>query len=302
MKLQRGGDATRVLQSAQHKVFVEGSHDEEIDPIVISELLKRNGLTQVEVRPMGGCDNVRSTAQALIRHHPSYYFLIDRDDQDQDTVEHSWANFPNPETHNMLIWRKRELENYFIDPDYIENSSFLRVTGENLRQRVIDECNRRIFLDAANLTLRKLHREVRRPFAKDFCDPEQFRSEADGMRQLKELAKLEEKQESVADLFAKDAVRGIYSDFVRDLSGGTLPLQYGSGTWLERMSGKEIFRCIAGLCFQVKAANGKFLQGKEQNEQIAKELLELPLDQQPADFQQLFNLLKARVESTNQWC
>ena len=181
-------------------------------------------MTQVEVQPMGGCDNVRSAAQALIYHHPSYYFIIDRNVQDQETVEHSWANFPNPETHNMLIWRKRELENYFINPDYIKNSSFLKVTEEKLREKIINECNHRIFLDAANLTLRKLHREAIRPFPKDFSDPKQFSSEAEGVRQLEMLPTLEEKRHTFANLFAKDAIKEIYSDFVRDLSGGIFPL------------------------------------------------------------------------------
>ena len=45
MKLQLGVDATQALQSAKHKIFVEGSADEEIDPIVIGELLRVNGLT-----------------------------------------------------------------------------------------------------------------------------------------------------------------------------------------------------------------------------------------------------------------
>ncbi len=42
---------------------------------------------------MGACDNVRSTAQALVREHPSYYFIIDRDDYPAAMVEKYWANF-----------------------------------------------------------------------------------------------------------------------------------------------------------------------------------------------------------------
>jgi hypothetical protein len=100
-----GGEASSVLPSEQHRVFVEGSNDEEIDPVVIRELLLANDLTQLDVKPMGRCDNVRSAAQALIRHYPTYYLLIDRDDQDQTTVDRSWSDFPNPETHNIIIWR-----------------------------------------------------------------------------------------------------------------------------------------------------------------------------------------------------
>jgi hypothetical protein len=54
MKIQRGGDATRVLQGAGHTIFVEGSKDEEIDPFVIKELLRVNGLTQTNRREADG--------------------------------------------------------------------------------------------------------------------------------------------------------------------------------------------------------------------------------------------------------
>jgi hypothetical protein len=292
MKHPHGNDV-----EAPHKVFVEGSRDEEIDPVVIGELLNMNDLEIIEVRTMGGCDNVRSAAQALVRHHPSYYFLIDRDVQDEQTVETSWQNFPDPTTHNLLIWRKRELENYFIDPSYLQNSSYLKVTEAELRKRILEECNRRIFLDAANLTLMAIHREVGRPFAQHFCNLQEFQSEAAGAQQLDGLSALAEKAKSVADCLENNAVKQKYSEFVSELSGGQLPLQYGSGTWLERLSGKEIFRGIAGPCFKVTGGGGEILQGKVQNKEIAKGLLRLPLVQQPTDFQQLVELLKKRVGS-----
>jgi hypothetical protein len=76
MQLQRISDPTQVNQSARHKLFVEGSDDEEIDPVVIKELLDSNDLTSIQVSIMGGCDNVRSAAQALVYEHSFYYFLI----------------------------------------------------------------------------------------------------------------------------------------------------------------------------------------------------------------------------------
>jgi hypothetical protein len=295
MKTRIGGDASSVLQSTKHTVFVEGSKDEEIDPVVIREVLRINDLAQIDVKPMGHCDNVRSAAQALIRHHPSYYFLIDRDDQGEDTVERSWSDFPNPETHNVIIWRKRELENYFIDPEYLDRSPHLKVKERDLRQRVLSECNRRLFLDAANLTLLALHRDVRTSFADPFRNPEEFQTQAEGVKRVEGLAALLDKATSVAETLSKGAVTGLYSTFVDDLSGGAIPLQYGIGSWLERMSGKEVFRSIAGSCFKVTALDGKTLQGKEQNKEIAKGLLRLPIDLQPLDFRQLVDLLRARV-------
>ncbi len=212
MKIQRGG-----APSAGHTVFVEGSNDEEIDPVVIR------------------------------------------------------------------------------DPDYLMGSRFLKVTGPELRQRILDECNRRLFLDAANLTLLALHRKVRTPFAGHFRNPDEFPTQSDGAKRLEGHAALLDKAASVAGTLSKGTVAGLYSTFVDELGGGTFPLQYGVGNWLERMSGKEVFRSIAGSCFQVIARDGRTLQGKDQNKEVAKTLLGLPIDRQPADFRQLVDLLKARV-------
>lgn len=299
MKAIVGGDAAQVIQGAQHSIFVEGSDDEAIDPVVIRELLRVNDLPQVAVKPMGGCDNVRSAAQALIRHHPSYYFLIDRDDQDVQSVERSWTDFPDPDTHNVIIWRKRELENYFIDPDYLAASAYLRIAETALRQRILAEANRRVFIDAANLTLLALNRELRRPVTSYFSDPSEFLGRTDGEAKLRALEVLEESANAVAAAVSASEVVRRYTDFVDDLSGGVIPLEYESGSWLGRMSGKEIFRVIAGAAFKVKAVNGRVLQGKTQHNEIAKELLRGQLAAQPTDFQALVGLLRARV-SVNQ--
>ena len=289
MKLQPG-------VPAKHKLFVEGKDNQEIDPVVIQELLKNNELTAIEVQAMGGCDNVRSAAQALIDQHPTYYFLIDRDDQDQATVDQSWSKFPDPNAYNMLIWRKRELENYFIDPDYLEKSSFLK-HNSHVRQRILDVCRSRLFLDAANLVLLYLTRELQRPLnIKHFATIERFKNKDDGVMQLEQLAEqFDHKKSSVFGILGLDTVKQLYSDFVNELSGSVFPLQYGSGTWLERMSGKEIFHVIANECFQVLDSTDTLLHGKEKNNQIAKNLVRLPLEQQPHDFQEIVNALKTRT-------
>ena len=295
MRSQRSVSATQVLQDAKYKLFVEGKGNQEIDVVVIQELLNANGLTAIDVQTMGSCDNVRSAAQALIAAHPSYYFLIDRDDQDQVTVDSSWSKFPDPTAYNMLIWRKRELENYFIDPAYLSQSQFLK-PNVDVKQRILTECNRRLFLDSANLTLYALSRELRKPLAiPHFANPDLFKNECDGLSQLGQLSQFAAKTTEVRANLDGARINGIYSDFVQALSGGVFPLQYGTGTWLERMSGKEVFRVIANECFQVKDAAGALLTGKAQNKQIAKQLAKLPLAQQPTDFQDLVALLNVRL-------
>ncbi|MDD2815857.1 MAG: hypothetical protein PHP00_08975 [Thiotrichaceae bacterium] len=113
---------------------------------------------------MNSCENVRNAVQALIKAHPHYYFLIDRDDRNLETVESSWRDFPNPEKQNILIWRKRELENYFLDPNYLALSIFLKATPEQLKQEILETCKRRFYLDAANLTLMSIGNEIRQLF------------------------------------------------------------------------------------------------------------------------------------------
>jgi hypothetical protein len=295
MRVQSGVNATQVNQNAQHKLFVEGS-DQEIDPIVIKELLDNNDLTAVGVRTMGGCDNVRSAAQALINEYPSYYFLIDRDDQDQETVDRSWQSFPNPDEYNMLIWHKRELENYFIDPDYIKKSPRLK-PEINIEQRILDECNLRIFLNAANLTLYSISRELRKPLPiQHFRNRDEFQNQNAGRLKLEGLATaMDDRKTSVSTILEQNAVNQRYLDFIQELTAGIIPLQYGSGSWLERMSGKEIFRSIANQCFDVRDLQGNLVTGKEKNKIIAKELTRLPLQDQPLDFQELIRLLRNKV-------
>lgn len=297
MKQLIGADAAVARQSARHKLFVEGDEHEQIDPIVLRELLTRNGLAQVEIVPTGGCSNVRTAAQALIREHPTYYFLTDRDDQDAAVVADAWAKFPDEKSFNLLIWRKRELENYFIEPTYIEKSSFLKSTPAKLRATILKEARSRVYMDAANLVLMKLNREVCSHFAAHFKDVSKFKSEPEALAKLLSLPELPAKLTSVQHSLEHAELTAAYNGFIAEMSGGKLPLEFGVGSWLERMSGKEIFRAIANVCFEVKDSDGNLLHGKEQHGAIAKELLRLPLAEQPSDFVDLTALVAKRVSS-----
>ena len=85
----------------EHILFVEGKDKNAVDPKVLSQLFDN----KIRVEPLGASFSVKSVSEALYLHHPSYYFLIDRDHQDDDFVQKCWKNFPAPETHNLLIWR-----------------------------------------------------------------------------------------------------------------------------------------------------------------------------------------------------
>lgn len=108
VEIRRGVDAEEVRQAARHTLFVEGSSDEAIDPQVLDKLL---GDVTIQIKTLGPSSHIRSVAEALHKHHPYYYFLIDRDHHNDIEVERCWERFPDISTCNLLIWRRRELEN-----------------------------------------------------------------------------------------------------------------------------------------------------------------------------------------------
>ncbi len=112
--------------NAGHILYVEGKPDS-IDVRVLSAILP------VSVRPMGASFYIKSTAESLYKTHPKYYFLIDRDHYDDEMVEKYWAGFPSADTPNLLIWRKKEIENYFLDPTYLEQSSYFNRKSKKRR-------------------------------------------------------------------------------------------------------------------------------------------------------------------------
>ena len=296
MNVQTGVSSSQVLRAAGHVVFVEGGNDDAFDPTVIRELLKANGL-RMEVRAIGTCDNVVEAAKAMVWKHPAYYFVADRDGRDAAYVEHSWANFPQTNTYNLLFWRKRELENYFIEPDYLCRSQSLVKTPDELRERVLTEARRRFYLEAANLVLLKIRSVILTPPTAWFTQVETFANRDDALRQLQNSPELQQRGEEISALLTAHERERMLDETLQMLSGGKLHLEYGAGEWLNLMSGKQIFRSISGQVFRVLDASGTVLQGREQNNEVAKGLLKEPLGNQPEDFRELVALLQAKAAS-----
>ena len=296
MNVQTGVSPTQVLRRAGHVVFVEGSNDDAFDPTVIRELLKANGL-RIEVRAIGPCENVIQAAKAMVWKHPTYYFLADRDGRDSAFVERSWNNFPQPDTYNLLFWRKRELENYFIAPEYLERSQLLVKSPDELRERILAEAKRRFYLEAANLVLLRIRSSLLEPAKAWFTQENLFVNRDDALNQLLNSPELHQRAVEIGSILANQERERMLDEVLQLLSGGKPTLEFGSGAWLDLLSGKEIFRSISGNVFRVSDASGKLLQGREQNDEVVKELLRLALNQQPADFQQLVTLMKIKVSA-----
>lgn len=282
-----------IRQSARHVLFVEGSEEGQIDTQVLRELLGN----RVRVEPLGASFHIKSAADALFRYHPDYYFLIDRDHHDDTFVEECWQNFPDASKSNLLVWRKRQFESYFLDPEYIAKSAHLTVDRQRLEQVVLQEATRRLYLDAANNTLIQLREGQKRNWVSLFSKVEQFRTETAALSRLEALPELTSRKLQVSKELRKTSVKRLFQDCLDRLCGGTVPLEYGTGRWLELMDAKRILPAVTNCCFKVVDMQGCTVQGKKAITEIARELVRKGTSQQPTDFVQLDTLIRARVES-----
>ncbi len=287
-----GSPGEAVNQAAAHTLFVEGRDDNAVDPQVLSRLMKD---TAVTIRALGPSFHVKSAAQALHPHHPTYYFVIDRDHHDETTVEESWKNFPNKDTYNLLIWRKRELENYFLDPKFLGLSSFLKSSADELETRLIKLCSKRIFFDIANQTIAMVRELQKVKWVEDFTNPDNFKTATSALTQLKNCDGLKQRASAVAEDLKFEKIEKIFLHLQESfLSGATTP-EFGKGKWLDTMRGKPILAALVSECFEVIDLSRNRLTGRGAVTLLAADLLEKEPASQPSDFQQLHQLIKDRI-------
>lgn len=279
-----------VRQAAQHVLFVEGepgSIDQEAMTTFLGDL--------VGVAPLGPSFHVASAAEALHPFHPTYYFLIDRDHHDDAFVERSWQRFPDPETGNLVVWRRRELENYFLVPEYLRGSGFLSVGEDELRACIRDGCQRRLYLDVANHVIAGCRERLKTRWVEQFRAIEQCATRDAAVRALREHPAFASKREELAACSSPDALGDRFDEHLGELTGGCGRLEFGRGLWLERLRGKEVLPTVVTRCFRVPDATGKLLQGRRQQLELARAQLRRPLAEQPEDLQRLRALIHARV-------
>lgn len=293
VRARTGPRPEEVLQAARHVLFVEGEGDEPLDSTVLRTLLR----DRVNVAQLGPSYHVASAAEALHAYHPAYYFLIDRDHHDDDLVQRLWDEFPNPDTANLLIWPRRELENYFIDPVYISESQWLNVTADELRATVLRECQSRVYIDTANSVIVSVRETLKQNWVKLFTRKTDFRSRKGALHQLRSLPNFKTRVSEVARLLRGSNLESLFDRRLNEITGGRLKLEFGRGRWLEMLRGKEILPTVVSRCFQVLARGGNALQGRDAQREFMKDLARLPIEEQPEDFRRLAELIQQRVES-----
>ncbi len=280
-----------IRQSAKHKLFVEGKNNNSIDSIVLSNLLK----SIIRIETMGASYHIRSVAKALYKSHPDYYFLIDRDHYDEGFVNKCWNNFPDPATHNLLVWFRREIENYFLIPEYLLQSKWITASEDQIRQYILEGFSKRLYLDTANQVIIHIRETLKENWIKLFDKAADFGTKDAALSKLSQVTEFSLQKKKVLKLLKQDKIRSLFIEHLDKMTGGKEKLEYGYGQWLELLKGKEVLQSVINACFKVKDAKGNFLQGDDKIEEVVKELAKKTLDKQPEDFKRLHQLISDRI-------
>jgi hypothetical protein len=282
-------------QGAKQTLFVEGN-ESSIDSQVLETLFTENGIN-ITIVPLGSSSKLLAVAKALHPYYPYYYFLIDRDHHNDETVESYWKDFPDESKHNLLIWRRREIENYFLVPEYLAGSEYLEKSREELQQCIRETASEYVFRDIANVVILQLRAELRKT-GLNHSKTLELLDLAGEMKYLPSLRR-SMKLRNTRAMFLNNCISipsfERFDETVSKFFGGQDELEFGHGSWLEMVRGKCILPTVIDKCFRVQDAKGKYLQGKECRMEVVKSLLKLPLKDQPPDFNELYTLILARV-------
>ena len=292
IQVRRGIRSEEVRTGGEHVLFVEGSEDGSLDQAALRALLS----STLRIETMGPAYSVRSAAQALARHHPKYYFLIDRDHYDDEFVERSWQNFPDPETDNLLVWRRRELENYFLDPAFLAESVYCEAEKPDLTTRLVAAAQKRLFLDVANTVISSIREDQKRTWIEHFTNPRDFTSKGEAVDRLITEKAFAERSSEVSDMVSNDEIAGRFDHVLQTMTGGGDELEYGTGRWVEMVRGKKVLaQLLNSGGFEVRDTSGQRLNGKELTLEVVKELAVKEVHSRPSDLTDLQQLIQGRV-------
>ncbi len=292
VQIRRGIRPEEVRAGGEHVLFVEGKEDGSLDQAVLRALLSR----MLRIETMGPSYSVRSAAQALARHHPRYYFLIDRDHYDDNFVERSWENFPDPDADNLLVWRRREIENYFLDPPFLVESEYCSAVEADLQTLLVAAAEERLFLDVANSVILSVRDEQKSKWIDLFSNPADFATKEDAVDRLTSEKAFGERSRNVSSMVLKDKLAERFENILATMIGDVERLTYGTGRWIEMISGKKILRRLLNSgVFAVKDANGRRLTGKDMEQEIVRKLAVKNVNSRPSDLGELQRLIRDRV-------
>lgn len=290
---QPDSNTSTILNEEGHILFVEGASDESVDVKALKVLFGN----RISIKPLGGSFHIESAAQALQIHHPTYYFIIDRDFHKKDSiVQESWDTFPDSNSYNLIIWRKKEIENYFLDSSYLIRSKYCIVTQDKLENEILTLAKQRVYLDAANYVVIGVREDQKRNWIGKFTDLSKFRTKDDALNELIKSPGLNSRSSEISRMVSLSVVEQRFNDCLGKMTNGKANISYGTGDWINMLSGKSIFSQVANSnCFDVKDKDGNQLRGKERFFLIVKDLLSKDDSILPDDFVELKNMILQQV-------
>lgn len=291
MKVIRDARPEEVKQGARHILFVEGSGNNPIDPVILNTLLK----DLIAVKPLGPSYHIKSVAEALHKEHPFYYFLIDRDHNSDSAVNKLWDNFPDPGQNNLLIWKRREIENYFLIPDYLMKSKYISVDKNQLETCLAETCQKFIFFDIANQAVTEIRETLKKKWIESFNTTTGFNSKDSALQKLLSRKEFQDHEKECSKSLQTSRIEALFQKTYKKMTGGKDKLEIGTGKWLELAQGSRALPTVIHKCFTVKDRNGKKVVGPRKAEEVVKELAGLKIKEQPPDFQKLHKLISEKV-------
>jgi hypothetical protein len=297
ISVKTGIRSEEVRLQSQHVLFIEGS-DNSFDINVLNKLFD----LEIKIEPLGASYSLTDVAKSLFKFHPTYYFLIDRDHHNDTYIEECWNNFPDPTKYNLLIWKRREIENYFLDPTYLFQSKYCQVSEEAVKEKVLHCSNERLFLDVANHVITSIREELKGTWIHKFTNPNEFKSKEDALSKLISTNEFDSHRTNVEQKVSSVEVQDRFHSFLKQMTGdeNKNELEYGAGNWLSLIQGKKVLsQVINSGCFQVKTSDGTALSGREKISGVVKDLLQKDASVQPPDFVELKQLIDSRINGTH---
>jgi hypothetical protein len=226
---------------------------------VLNQLFKTTPLEKkLFILPFKGKKSLKAAAEALAETYPNYYYLIDRDYADDNTVKWFWDNFSQK---RIIMWRKRCIENYFLSPAWLVATKQFKaknVTQADVEAKLCQLANQAYLKDALAYVYQHQEESTKRSYFEGSLHNNYlatFTSPAQVDAYLKAVITPAKGEAAQAYQSVIDGFKALFFAHLSKLAGQTvsetdttLPtLTYGQGEWLNLMNGKTLWTTLCGF-------------------------------------------------------
>jgi len=269
--VQTGVGSEDSLEAARYVVWVEGE-DESIDAVVVREVLRGLDRWSGWVKGLGKSSGIRATARAMRAYHPHYYFVVDRDHFADEVVEETWSSFPDRSRDNLLIWRKRSVENYLLDPNILGCSRHLK-PGFDIAGELEKVARKHVFMDIANAVILEVREQLKAEWIRLFRDPAPFDNKDRAWDGLKQRTEWAEKRKAANELLAETTLSDLFDAAHDRFLGSSAVPRHGEGRWRDLMAGKPLYNHLVNRAFEVVDREGVAVHGRDAQHAVAIDLI-----------------------------